>query len=348
MQSPPSPSSQSGLSRLANWWFRLVTPERSRQPQWREELASFIMPIILLTVIFPIPSAIGQPPRLILLCTVLLIDILALFLKKKGHFRLAGIMVVATIEFGLAMAIIATPGPNGMDATRLTFFASLVETGLVVIAFFSPPMILIITAMNCAFFVIALQVFRVAPSFQALLDKQGASIYISMIQLHLFVAFVAAIIMGILIRAIHRADTAEKLAELEAMEIKRQEELLAVSKQIEDGIQQIMATLNNVVTQNDFTIRVPLKQENILWRVGRSINNLLSRLQGLKQNQEELKRTHAVAAKVAERMRDGLPIPLTSWTGTAFDPVIIEYNKRVQHTPPQLTKKRLIPNPTEP
>ncbi len=256
-------------------------------------------------------------------------------------------MVVATIEFGLAMAIIATSASSGLDAPQLPYFASLLETGLVVIAFFSPPMILIMTVINCAFILIAPRVLSTSPTFQALLDKQGSAIYISLVELQLFVAFVAAIIMSILIRAIHRADTAEKLAELEATEIKRQEELLAVSKQIEDGIQQIMTTLNNVVTQNDFTIRVPLKQENILWRVGRSINNLLSRLQGLKQNQEELKRTHAVAAKVAERIRDGLPIPLTSWTGTAFDPVIIEYNKRVQHAPPQLTKKRLVPNPTE-
>jgi hypothetical protein len=134
---------------------------------------------------------------------------------------------------------------------------------------------------------------------------------------------------------------AQKLAELEAIEIKRQEEELAMSQQIEDGIQHILATLNTVVTRSDFTMRVPLKQENILWRVGRSINNLLSRLQGFKQNQEELRRTHVIALAVAERMRDGLPIQLNSWTGTALDPVIIEYNKRFQNPALQLAKKRL-------
>jgi hypothetical protein len=141
---------------------------------------------------------------------------------------------------------------------------------------------------------------------------------------------------------------AQKLAELEAIEIKRQEEELAMSQQIEDGIQHILATLNTVVTRNDFTMRVPLKQENILWRVGRSINNLLSRLQGFKQNQEELRRTHTIALAVAERMRDGLPIQLQSWTGTALDPVIIEYNKRLQNPALQLTKTRLVRDPKKP
>jgi hypothetical protein len=141
---------------------------------------------------------------------------------------------------------------------------------------------------------------------------------------------------------------ARKIAELEAIEIKRQEEQLVMSKQIEDGIQHILATLNTVVTHNDFTMRVPLKQENILWRVGRSINNLLSRLQGFKQNQEELKKTHAIALTVAQYIRDGMPIQLNSWTGTALDPVIIEYNKRLQNPPVHLTKTRLVPDSGKP
>ena len=113
-----------------------------------------------------------------------------------------------------------------------------------------------------------------------------------------------------------------------------------MSKQIEEGIQQIITTMGTVVAHNNFSIRVPLSQENILWRASKSINNLLSRLQGLKQSQEELKKTHAIAAEVAQYIRDGQPIQLTYWTGTAFDPVILEYNNRLRNipreTPPRL------------
>jgi hypothetical protein len=140
----------------------------------------------------------------------------------------------------------------------------------------------------------------------------------------------------------------QKVVELEALEIKRQEEQLVISKQIEDGIQHILATLNTVVSQNDFSMRVPLKQENILWRVGRSINNLLSRLQGFKQNQEELKKTHFIAEGVAQHIREGRPIQLNTWTGTALDPVIIEYNKRLQIPPNHPTKNRLVPGRPKP
>jgi hypothetical protein len=337
MQSPSSSSSQSGFARLTNWWFRLITPEHSHQPQWREELASFIMPVVLLNVIIPFPSAVGNVPELMTLSTVLLINIVALFLKKMGQFRLAGLLIVAAIEFGLSIAIITWPG---LDAAQLPLFALLVQTGFVVIAFFTPPMILVITAFNCAFILIMPHVLRLTDTFQKTLDQQGAGIYIPMIELQLFVALVSVIIMSTLIRAIKRADTAEKLAELEAIEIKRQEEQLLIGRQIEEGIQQILATLNNVVTQSDFAMRVPLKQENILWRVGRSINNLLSRLQGLKQGQEELQKTHAIAPKLAERIRDGQPIVLDSWTGTAFDPVIIEYNKQLRSALGKRTRER--------
>jgi hypothetical protein len=149
-------------------------------------------------------------------------------------------------------------------------------------------------------------------------------------------------------QALLRADRAEEIAQLEAVEIKRKEEQLALSKQIEEGVQQIIATMNTVVTRNDFSIRVPMSQENILWRVSRSINNLLSRLQGFKQSQEELKKTHAIASEVAERIRDGLPIPLTSWTGTALDPVIMEYNKHLKNASAQLVRGRSMADHAKP
>ena len=343
IQSSSSLPSRSALSRLANWWFKITTPTHSSQPQWREELASFIMPIVLLTVVVPFPSAVGNISQLITLTVVLVVNILALFLKKAGHFRLAGILIVVAIEFGLAIAIITWPG---LDAAQLPLFALLAQIGLVVIAFFSPPMILYTTIINCAFILVAPHFLHLTPAFQGQLALNGPAIYTPMIELQLFISSVAGIIMSILIRAIQRADTAEKLAELEALEIKRQEEQMLIGKQIEEGVQQILTTLNNVVSQNDFSMRVPLKQENILWRVGRSINNLLARLQGLKQDQEELKRTHAVAAEIAQHIQQGVPIKLESWTGTAFDPVIIEYNKRFQKEPGPLAKSKLTPDRT--
>jgi hypothetical protein len=344
LQAPSSRSSRPMFSGLTNWWFRLITPAHSRQPQWREELASFIMPVVLLNVIIPIPSAIGNPPELMTLSVVFLINILALFLKKMGHFHIAGLLIVCAIEFGLSTAIVTWPG---LDAAQLPLFALLVQTGFVVIAFFTPSMILIITAFNTAFILIVPHVVQLKDTFRLTLDQQGPAIYIPMVELQLFVALVSVIIMTTLIRAIQRADTAEKLAELEALEIKRQEEQLAISKQIEEGIQQIITTMGTVVTKGDFSIRVPLSQENILWRVSRSVNNLLSRLQGFKQSQEELRKTHAISAEVTRLIRDGQPIPLTTWTGTALDPIIIEYNKQLQNTPVPLTRTPLVLDRTD-
>jgi hypothetical protein len=64
--------------------------------------------------------------------------------------------------------------------------------------------------------------------------------------------------------------------------------------QLEDGIQSVIQSLNTVIAKGDFSIRVPLAQENILWRVGHSINNLLARLQAFKQEKAELDKTRII------------------------------------------------------
>ena len=76
-------------------------------------------------------------------------------------------------------------------------------------------------------------------------------------------------------------------------------------------------------------MRVPLAQENILWRVGYSINNLLARLQGFRQEKTELENTRTVANQLAGCLRQGQPYPLNQWTGTSLDQLIIELNKHL-------------------
>ena len=225
--------------------------------------------------------------------------------------------------------ILTTPG--GLSTIVLPIFGLLVLPLMCTVSFLPPWWVFVVGIGNCIFTVSVLTFMPSSGDLHEMLKVAFPGIVTPIVLSQLIVSTVAFLWVQGATHALLRADRAEEIAQLEAVEIKRKEEQLALSRQIEEGVQQIIATMNTVVTRNDFGIRVPMSQENILWRVSRSINNLLSRLQGFKQSQEELKKTHAIASEVAERIRDGQPIPLTTWTGTVLDPIIMEYNKHLRN-----------------
>lgn len=309
-------------------WVSLTSPAVSRQPQWREEIASLIYPIIFLMATLALPVAVtsNNTPQTIILSFVTLVLLVALVLKKRGYFLLAGVLIAGSIECGLASALFTVAG--GIDISQLPLYALLIQTGFVIIAFFSPAWIWIAFFGNSILTVCTLtSLHRPGTELAVQLAKDPASIIFPMILLHFFVAFVCWMIMSALIRAIARADNAEDIARLEEERNKQQEEQLKVSRQVEDGIEKILAVLNTATTNADFSARVPLSQENILWRIGRALNNLLARLQGLRNTHQELEKTRAIATQLAELIREGRTVPLEKWTGTCLDPVIIEINK---------------------
>ena len=99
-----------------------------------------------------------------------------------------------------------------------------------------------------------------------------------------------------------------------------------MKRQLDLGIQQILDT-HVQVSNGNFTARAPLSQDNVLWRIAYSLNNLLVRLQRLSRAEYELQRARAETERIAEaihRIRTGqAPLPLTR-TGTHLDPPTIE------------------------
>jgi hypothetical protein len=270
-----------------------------------------------------------------LLIAILTIDLfiltLAMALNRLRRVSIAGIMVVLCFTASPTVNILTTPG--GVNTGALPVFGLLVLPLMCAVSFLPPWWVFVVAAGNCLFTLFVLMFMPSSGELHEILKVAFPGIVTPILLSQGIVSIVAFLWVRGARLAILRADRAEEFARLEALEIKRQEEQLAISKQIEEGIHQIITTMSAIVAQNDFSIRVPLSRENILWRAGKSINNLLSRLQGLKQSQEELKRTHAIAAEVAQRIRDGQPIQLKSWTGTALDPIILEYNNRLRNTP---------------
>ena len=348
-QPPQNDPSPRGLARLLQGWYRIASPpepgdsapfedrELFRRGRTGSQITIFLF--ILLFISFPAAFA-GSNPLLIAIIVIdLFVLTLALILNRLRLVSIAGILVVLCFIASPTVNILTTPG--GTNTSALPIFGLLVLPLMCAVSFLPPWWVFIIGAANCLFTFYVLRFMPSSGELHQVLQVAFPGIVTPILLSQGIVSIVAFLWVRGARQALLRADRAEEIAKLEAIEIKRQEEQLAISKQIEEGVQQIISTMSAVVTQNDFSIRVPLGQENILWRVSKSTNNLLSRLQGLKQSQEELKRTYAIAAEVAQRMRDGQPIQLESWTGTAFDPVIMEYNSRLRNIPGQSAKGSL-------
>jgi hypothetical protein len=334
-------TSQGGLARILQWWYRIASPPEPADSAPFEERELFrrgrtgsqisIVLFILLFISYPAAFA-GSNSLLTAILTIdLFILTLAMALNRLRRVNIAGIMVVLSFSASPIVNILTTPG--GVNGSTLPIFGLLVLPLMCAVSFLPAWWVFVVAAGNCLFTLYVLNFMPSSGELHEVLRVAFPGIVTPILLSQIIVSIVAFLWVRGARLALLRADRAEEIAKLEALEIERQEEQLAMSKQIEEGIQQIITTMSTVVAQNNFSIRVPLSQENILWRASKSINNLLSRLQGLKQSQEELKRTRAIAAEVARYIRDGRPIQLTSWTGTAFDPVILEYNNLLRNIP---------------
>ena len=330
MQSPTIPRhTKATVERdpaLIEWWIRVTSPALDspkglRNPRWREEVTSLFFPIVILLVLLPMPTVIGNPLQLYTLITVACIDIAALFLKRAGYLKLSGAIILITIETGLALSILTTPG--GFDVTRLPLLDQMLQANIVAMAFFATWSVFLLALFNCAFILYVMLFAAHSAAFNQILTHNASEVIAPILTLQLFSAALGYILIRTLIAAISRADRAEEIAEFERREWEQKEKELVLKQQLETGIQQVLSTLNEAANGN-FTSRVPLEQDNILWRVGYAINNLLARLQSFKQEKAELARTREVANQLVLSIKNRQRLNLDRWTGTCLDALIME------------------------
>jgi hypothetical protein len=317
---------------LVSWWIRVTSPAPGspaygRNPQWREEVAGLILLIEIVLLVIAILGALDRPITLIVLSASIIAVVVAIFLKRAGMLHAAGIVVIIVAEFGLCSAILFV---GTLDGTNFPTFDLFAEVSLAAMAFFPPLAVFLVTFLNCFFTIFAVNLLPHTVALNHVLAQYYVFIVVVRpITFQLFVAGVSFIMIRALTKEIKRADNAEEIAQLKQSEAELRRREAEQAQQLEEGIQLILQALNTAAGKGDFSMRVPLAQENILWRVGYSINNLLARLQGFKQEKMELDKTRAVASQLTDSIRQGRHFPLNQWTGTSLDQLIIEINKQL-------------------
>jgi hypothetical protein len=356
--------SPKGEARILHWWYRISSPpepDASASFQERElfrrgRTGSQISVYLFLLIFISYPAALaGSNSLLIAILTAnLFVLVIALGLNRLKMVNIAGILVVLSVIASPIANILTTPG--GVNTSALPIFGLLVLPLMCAASFLPPAWVFVVAAGNCLFTLYALSLMPSSGELHEVLKLAFPGIFTPIILSQAIVAIVAFLWVRGAKLAILRADRAEEIAALEQREIEQQQLQIEQKQQLDVDIQLILQTHVEVANGN-FAARAPLGKENILWRIAYSLNNLLARLQGYSQMQDqykrlqeenyrlhstlrsntatqnELQRTREAANRLVEvlkQSRDGY-IPTISWhSGTVIDSVVDELSKSVK------------------
>ncbi len=103
-------------------------------------------------------------------------------------------------------------------------------------------------------------------------------------------------------QAIRRADRAEELTALTQQNLELQQREIDRTRQIALGIEQILAAIVRFAN-GDVMARAPESQDNVLWRIGHSLNILLARQKDYQRNVVELEQARKRISELQNRLQ---------------------------------------------
>jgi hypothetical protein len=293
--------------RSYNWWLRLtsVAPRENRydlngrERARRSVLASWLILGLVVADLILIPLAIGYNGTIIAIVSVFVGLAFAAFFNRHGWVTLAGILLVALITAGIFGSIATEPAGLGMfDLPGYDLLAVTVVVGASILP---PVSAFIIAGVNCVLIVIDFLLQPHATDVNANININGA---IALVARPIALLIIVAVVAYLWVRGtgdqIIRADRAEEMAALEhAYALQRQ--------QLEIGVQQILAT-HVRIANGDYNARAPLSQDNALWQIASSLNNLVSRFRTIADQTNrvgyQLQRTEEEIHRLAIALRD--------------------------------------------
>ncbi len=282
---------RSWFSGVLNWWYYLTAPPEpapdanlaERERARRGRLSSTILLVMLLFTLSSLVAALleGNRSLLFIMIPSLIVSIIVLILNRLGKGMTAGVLLVTGFEFGYMVSLLRTPG--GLSISDLPRFDLLVEAVLLAVSFLPARIIPWIAIGNCVFIWATLTFMPHKPDLANLLRTSPFTIIEDPIALQIIVASVTYLWVRSTNRAIERADRAELVATL-------QKKIADQRKDLEIGIGQILNTHVQIANGN-FNARAPLTQDNALWQIAVSLNNLLSRFQRFGETEQALRKT---------------------------------------------------------
>jgi len=295
IQHQQSHKSPQGLDRYLQWWYKLTSPPEPGAVASLEERELFRrgrigsqINLVLFIMAIPAYQAGFAGGNHSLMANVLVVNIwqvLALILNRLGKVTAAGIIIVLSFTLSPFFNILTTPG--GVNTSALTNFCMLVIPLICTVSFLPAGWVFVVATVNCLFTLVDLLFLPGSGELHTQLKVAAPGIIVPILLSQVIVSTAAFLWVRSAEKAIQRADQAEEIARLEH-DMALQAEVIAEQKQqLDVSIQRIVET-HTRVANGDFNARVPLTQDNVLWQISGSLNNLLARLQRLRQANTEI------------------------------------------------------------
>lgn len=321
-------------------WYRYTSPPeppttatyKERDTYRRGQLASTIMLALQFILLIIIPIGLFGPNKQIFITAIFLtiIIIISALFNQRGKVNITGLILSLSLNLGICLSILRVP--HGLTPDSIALFDLLVFSELFMASLLPVNWVWASALFNIVFSIYELTYAPRTPLFQAVMSTSYYAVVSRPIQLHLLVTVVLFLWVVNANRAIKRADRAEEIAKLQH-DLAQQSRAIKGQKQLLDrSIDQIVETLmrwSNGATN----ARIPLNNENALWQVAGSINNLLSRVQRSRQesaafqaNNEAMRRFYE-----ARERSDGGPILDWTRTNTPIDTLVMQHNTQMRH-----------------
>jgi hypothetical protein len=268
-------------------------------------------------------------PNLLVTAVVLLI---AVACNRRGRVVLAGILAVGVLELSLGLNIIFS-STAGLTVFALPLFDLLVLGELLAVSLLPEWTVVLAALFNICFIGGA---FLLLPKTAAFAEILGSSQAIDALARPIAIQIMVAVVTYLWVRgakrALERADRATTIAALQHQLAEQNRTAAEQKRLLEQSIQLIVET-HTRVANGDWSARVPLTQDNVLWQVAGLLNNVLSRVQRLQQAEVENERTRQATAYLIQLLQraQGRPIQWRQ-TGTVLDSVVAQYHSMLRES----------------
>lgn len=315
----PSPVQPRPRSNPFGWWVALTAPPMTafamhnpgeRDRYRRAQLASGVIPVLLLLGLFQAKNALVNVPTLVGLIVLVAGCFLGAILNRAGAITTAGIVLVAALIITLSSAVIAVP--EGLSLIWLPVF-QILSLAVIIAGLLLPRWLTLVTALITSFVALSIIAFEPrAADLSTFINQFGyAPIVLRIFADQLITAILVFLLARSIEQAIKRADRAEDLAQAEARIADQARFIADQNARMEFGIQQLLETHRRIAA-GDFTVRTPSQQDNELWQIAVSLNNLLSRFGRLAQVEQRLIYTdenlRIIAAQIEIARHGGHPV----------------------------------------
>jgi hypothetical protein len=239
----------------------------------------------------------------------------------------AGALAVIVLEVGMSANLVRLSlVGGGLSSFDLPLYDVLVIPTLIAISLFPRWVTFSVAALNSLFIVATITLFPKTTELTQALAGAPYDTWFRPVSVQLVAALVCYFWVSNAFQAMKRADSAEEVNKLSQTLAMQQQVVLREKQQLEESIQLIVA-VHTQVANGDFSARVPLNQNNVLWSIAGSLNNLLARLQRWRQDALKLQRIEQVIQQFVHDMqqarKQGMPLRVQK-TGTVVDMLIAE------------------------